>query len=334
MFVYATEFRTVKSRVMRRPVWVLTISSSNWGWPPNVAVAKAAHVTSWPNAAPPDRSPLYARSPAFQRARHGLPDPDWRQPDGRDGIGLVDFAAMTSFVMVATPQPPFVNIFKGMSRNTVIATCVVLFHVLALWAFQNGLLRRAIEVIVPVEMVSGFVEPPTPKVTPMPPAPPSPPVPAKQPAAVPKATPLPAPSQPVAIADTTPSPNAPTGVTTPQPPAPPVAAPAVAEKIVATASPSPPTIVPPSTDADYLNNPKPKYPRKSNLQGEQGTVYVLVQVGVNGNAMKVDIQKSSGFDGLDQAALDAIKHWRFVPGTRNGVPEISWVVVPMPFSLN
>ena len=36
----------------------------------------------------------------------------------------------------------------------------------------------------------------------------------------------------------------------------------------------------------------------------------------------------------DQAALDAIKHWRFVPGTRNGVPEISWVVVPMPFSLN
>ena len=240
---------------------------------------------------------------------------------------------MTSFVMVATPQPPFVNIFKGMSRNTVIATCVVLFHVLALWAFQNGLLRRAIEVIVPVEMVSGFVEPPTPKVTPMPPAPPSPPVPAKQPAAVAKAPTLPAPSQPVAIADTTPSPNAPTGVTTPQPPAQPVAAPAVAAQTARSAPTTPPKVELPSSDADYLQNPKAVYPAMSRRLQEQGQVIHSVLIGADGLPINAKLVKSSGFDRLDEAAYKAVMRWRYVPGKINGVPTpmnydvpIAWVL--------
>ncbi|RYF73459.1 MAG: energy transducer TonB, partial [Comamonadaceae bacterium] len=37
----------------------------------------------------------------------------------------------------------------GLSRNTLIAGGVVLFHVAALWALQSGLIRKAAEVVVP-----------------------------------------------------------------------------------------------------------------------------------------------------------------------------------------
>ena len=38
-----------------------------------------------------------------------------------------------------------------MNRRLAIAASVVLFHMAALWAIQTGLLRRAVEVIVPAE---------------------------------------------------------------------------------------------------------------------------------------------------------------------------------------
>src|SRR3954464_8273807 len=66
-------------------------------------------------------------------------------------------------------------------RNIAIAGGVVLFHVVAIWALQTGLLRRAAELVVPVEILSDIITPPTPKVEPPPPEvkpPPPPPQPA------------------------------------------------------------------------------------------------------------------------------------------------------------
>ena len=57
-------------------------------------------------------------------------------------------------------------------RNVAIAGGVVALHVAALWALQTGLLRRAVEVVVPVEVLSQII-PPEPKVE----APPEPPAP-------------------------------------------------------------------------------------------------------------------------------------------------------------
>ena len=37
-----------------------------------------------------------------------------------------------------------------LNRNLVIGGSVVLFHIAALWALQSGLLRRAVEIVVPV----------------------------------------------------------------------------------------------------------------------------------------------------------------------------------------
>ncbi len=219
-----------------------------------------------------------------------------------------------------------------MSRNLGVALSVVLFHIGALWALQSGLLLRAVQVIVPAEILSEFIEPPAPKIVPPPPAPP---VPVRQPIVKTKVPTLPPPPQPVAIADATPSPNAPVGVTTPQPPAPPIAAPVADEPAPAPppAPPAPPKVELPSSDADYLQNPKPAYPPMSKRLGEQGKVLVRVLIGVDGNAQKAEIKQSSGFERLDQSAMAAVLRWRYTPGKRAGVAEAMSFNVPINFVL-
>jgi protein TonB len=220
----------------------------------------------------------------------------------------------------AVPAPRF-------SRNTLIVGGVIAFHVAALWALQVGLLRRVVEVVVPAALISELITPAEPKVEPPPPEPKiKPPQPVKQVAAK---TPPPAP-QPVAIADPTPAPNAPTGVVTPQPPAPPIAAPV---SVAPPAPPAPPKVELPSSDADYLQNPRPPYPPVSKRLGEQGSVLVHVLITAEGSAQKAEIKKSSGYDRLDQAALTTVLKWRYVPGKRNGVAETMWFTVPINFVL-
>ena len=90
----------------------------------------------------------------------------------------------------------------------------------------------------------------------------------------------------------------------------------------------------PSSDADYLKNPPPLYPRMSKRLGEQGVVIVRALIGVNGQAEKADIYKSSGYERLDQAALYAVIHWRYVPGKRQGLVESMWFNIPVKFELN
>ena len=63
----------------------------------------------------------------------------------------------------------------------VITGSVILFHAAALWALQSGLIRKAAEVVIPVVLLSEFIEPPKPKAPPPPPPAYEPPVrPAKQ----------------------------------------------------------------------------------------------------------------------------------------------------------
>ncbi len=215
----------------------------------------------------------------------------------------------------------------GMNRNLVIAGSVVVFHVALLWALQTGLLRRAVEVVVPAQILSEFISPPAPK-TPAP-QPPAPAV--RQPVVRQRQAVAPAAPQPQPVADPTP---APAPVVAPAAPAAPaVAAPVAAAPVAPPAPPAPARVELPSSDADYLNNPKPPYPPLSRRLGEQGKVVVRVLIAVDGSAQKAEIRSSSGYERLDQAALATVLRWRYLPGKRGGVPEAMWFNVPINFVL-
>ena len=217
-----------------------------------------------------------------------------------------------------------------LSRNAAIALAVVALHVGLIWALQSGLLMRTAELIVPVEVLAQFIEPPQPIQEPAPPAPPErqvKPAPAVQKKAVAKPAVQPK-AQPLAIADPTPSPDAPTGSVTPPVPATPAP---VAE--APAAPPAPPAVQLPSSNADYLQNPKPAYPPLSKRLGEQGKVVVRVLIGADGTPQKAELRQSSGFERLDQAALNTVLKWRYVPGKRGGVAEDMWFNVPINFVL-
>lgn len=223
------------------------------------------------------------------------------------------------------------------SRNVAIAGGVVLLHVGALWALQSGLLRKAVEVIVPIEIISQVITPPAPQVAPQPPAPAPKPVPVPQPVQKPRPRPAPPPApRPVAVPDLPPIPTAPTAAVEPAPPAPApmtAAPPAPAVAPAPPAPPAPPRIELPSSSADYLQNPQPPYPPMSKRLGEQGQVMLRVLIGADGNAQQVEIRRSSGFERLDNVAQETVRRWKFVPGRRNGIPEAMWFNVPINFVL-
>ncbi len=93
-------------------------------------------------------------------------------------------------------------------------------------------------------------------------------------------------------------------------------------------------IEPPRFGVAYLNNPAPEYPVLSRRAGEEGRVVMKVLVSDVGAADEVQIEKSSGSDRLDNAAVNAVKKWRFIPAKKNNQPLSAYVLVPMKFSLD
>jgi protein TonB len=67
---------------------------------------------------------------------------------------------------------------------------------------------------------------------------------------------------------------------------------------------------------------------------QQGVVMVSVEVGTDGRASDVSINRSSGFAQLDQAAVRAVRRWIFEPARAGGLPVPSRVEVPVRFSLS
>ena len=84
-------------------------------------------------------------------------------------------------------------------------------------------------------------------------------------------------------------------------------------------------------DADYLHNPAPTYPSQSRRLKEEGTVLLLVRVSADGAPTEVEVRQSSGFERLDDAALQAVRQWRFVPAKRGSQNVAASVLVPIQF---
>jgi len=98
-------------------------------------------------------------------------------------------------------------------------------------------------------------------------------------------------------------------------------------------TPPPTPVELPSSDAEYLQNPRPRYPPISLRLREQGTVLVDVLVSDQGLAKEAKVRASSGFFRLDNAAESTVLTWRFVPGKHAGVAQSMWFTVPITFAI-
>jgi protein TonB len=87
--------------------------------------------------------------------------------------------------------------------------------------------------------------------------------------------------------------------------------------------------------AQYRAEPAPFYPISARRSNEQGEVILRVLVAADGAVKRVEITQSSGFEQLDDSAIETVSHrWRFEPAHRLGAAVESWVIVPIRFRLS
>lgn len=193
---------------------------------------------------------------------------------------------------------------------------VLLLHALGLWALMQYVPARA-AMSEATTLVFSLVKPETPPAPPriIPPKPePQPVKPKPQPVPLAVQMPLPTPVEEVYVPPPAPEPEP-----------------------VAIDAPSPPPVLPvtpPETSADYSDNPLPQYPAISRRLGEEGRLKVRVCVKVDGTVSSATVSKSSGFERLDRATVEALWQWRFKPARRGDEPVPGCVTVPWNWSLH
>jgi len=191
-------------------------------------------------------------------------------------------------------------------RHGVGIGLVVALHLLFFWAIQSGTVHtvtQKAQVVVDAVLLSedkpAIPPPPPPKNLPPPPKNAPPPPAYVPPVDVPVAAP--------------PAPNAVAAVSSTPAPTPP-AAPAG-----------------PRTDAvrtgavvNAANCEKPEYPSASRRLEEEGTVHLRFLVGADGRVIQSEVEKSSGYKRLDEAARAGLSRCQFRPATVDGKPEQAW----------
>jgi protein TonB len=237
------------------------------------------------------------------------------------------------------------DVFSGEinPRNilTGLSIIVMVLHILLLsWMQQTGKLNRDkkpvimdIALIVPPKPLPMLAPPPAPE-------PPKPQVVEKKPITPPKPKPVmekkpvvqpkPQPVKPVVEEKIEPS-DFPVFNSEPVKPAP---APQPASTASASAETSTNTYVEANYKANYASNPKPDYPSIAKDRGWEGKVLLKVEVSAAGHSESVNIHKSSGHEILDEAAVEAVKQWKFIPAKRGDTPVASSVIVPITFKLD
>ncbi|MFO7896813.1 MAG: TonB family protein [Candidatus Cloacimonadales bacterium] len=77
----------------------------------------------------------------------------------------------------------------------------------------------------------------------------------------------------------------------------------------------------------------PDFARRNNIEGQ---VYLEVEVLVDGSVGAIEVRKSlmPGPGGLDEAAINAVKQWKYQPARSNDKPVAVWITFPVDFYLN
>lgn len=75
------------------------------------------------------------------------------------------------------------------------------------------------------------------------------------------------------------------------------------------------------------------YPEKARRAGLEGTTMLQIKVLADGSVGDVRLERSAGYPDLDNAAIEAIRRWRFEPARRRGEPVDVWILLPIRFTL-
>ncbi len=79
---------------------------------------------------------------------------------------------------------------------------------------------------------------------------------------------------------------------------------------------------------------KVEYPKASLMNEEQGITSMSFLVAADGSVADSKLEKSSGFKGLDKAALKGLSACKFKPGTKDGAPAQTWTKVDYAWKLD
>ena len=77
----------------------------------------------------------------------------------------------------------------------------------------------------------------------------------------------------------------------------------------------------------------PKYPDEARKKYLEGKVLLKMTVSNEGIVSDAEVVESSGYDILDEAAINAVKEWRFTPAKENSEAISAEVVMPIIFKI-
>jgi protein TonB len=103
----------------------------------------------------------------------------------------------------------------------------------------------------------------------------------------------------------------------------------------------PPVAAPPAPDVEARLDPKARrnvfgendYPAISRRLNEEGDVIIAILVNGDGSVGEVKVEKSSGFQRLDDAAVEFYKKAKYLPATKDGKPLVAWKTLKVTFKL-
>ncbi|MGY0798666.1 energy transducer TonB [Lysobacter sp. A286] len=81
-----------------------------------------------------------------------------------------------------------------------------------------------------------------------------------------------------------------------------------------------------------VDTPPPTYPPELACADVGGEVGLIMQITADGRISDVRVENGSGHAALDEAAVAAVKAWRFEPATSRGEPVESDLRVPVTFT--
>lgn len=89
----------------------------------------------------------------------------------------------------------------------------------------------------------------------------------------------------------------------------------------------------PNPFAKGLNNPKPPYPLMSRRLNEEGKVVLNVCVSLGGLVENLKLETTSGYQRLDDIAIETVKKWKFIPAKNQDRDINACYLLPVQFIL-